>query len=78
MNLEEIREEKQKKICELLEEKHVDVYDDYTNDVFKCDETNEEIFRALNWRSLEIHPELIDETLDLIINNLENYEKKIN
>jgi hypothetical protein len=73
MDVEEIREEKNKRINELLEEKDVTIQDDYFEDIFNVGETHTEIFRVMSARGFKTHPELIDETLDEIIKQLENY-----
>lgn len=76
MEIEEIREHKNKRINELLFEKDVDVMDDYFTDIFMVGGTLTEIFRTMSPRGFEYHPELIDETLDEIIKQLENYNTK--
>lgn len=59
--IEEIREAKNKRINELLQEKNVDIQDDYFTDIFNEAGTHNEIFRVMSSRGFEKHPELITE-----------------
>lgn len=77
MEIEEIREQKCKRITELLEEKNVEIQDDYFADIFNEGGTLNEIFRVMSSRGFQSHPELIDETLDKILTNLEAYIPKL-
>ncbi len=76
-NIEEIRQKKCDRINELCEEKNVDTQDDYFEDIFNEGGTLNEIFRVMSSRGFETHPELIDETLDEIIEQLEAYQPKV-
>lgn len=75
-NIEEVRQTKCDRINELLEEKNVEIQDDYFTDIFNEGGTLNEIFRVMSSRGFETHPELIDETLDEIIKQLEAYKPK--
>jgi hypothetical protein len=72
--MEKIREQKCARISELCEEKDIDIHDDYFTDIFRESKSKKEIFRAMSSRGFYKHPELIDETLDEIIENLEKYK----
>lgn len=74
--LEKQREQKCSHIMELCEQKKVDIVDDYFTDIFCVEGTKKEIFRAMSSRGFNQRPELIDETLDGIIAELEAYQPK--
>jgi hypothetical protein len=74
MDAEQIRQQKSETISKLLVEKKVDTIDDYYNDIFVKEGTTKMLFSACSARFYRGKPNLMDKTLDIIIEKLTAYE----